>query len=97
MVRVRRVVLTAKCSVRLDQTQVGQEHIRAEDKPAELDVKIHGGATVTCCQYKQSVEPEGRRRTGAERVEQCGAVQRAEQCSARRSAEEHESKARCIC
>ena len=44
---------------------------------------------MTCCQYKQSAELEGRRRTGAERAER--AERRAERT------EEHESRAGCTC
>ena len=44
----------------IDQTQVGQEHESELEKckQVECDITIHGGATVTRCQYKQNAEPE---------------------------------------
>ena len=83
MVRGRRVVSTAKCRVRYRPNASGPiTRIRAGEVQVECDIEIHGGATVTCCQYKQSAELEGRRRTGAERAKRT---------------EKHESRARCTC
>ena len=44
----------------INQMQVGQEHESEleKNKQVECDVKIHAGAAVTCCQYKQNAEPE---------------------------------------
>ena len=69
MVRVRRVVSTAKCSVRYRPNASGpRTRIRAEDKQDECDITIHGGAAVTSRKYKQSAKLKEWRRTGAERA-----------------------------
>ena len=59
MVRRRRVVPSAKYRVRFRPKASGpRTRIRAGEVQVECDIEIHGGAAVTCCQYKQSAEPE---------------------------------------